>query len=67
MSEPMLTLSPKKHDKLGPVHCGVPSEGFIAVGGYPRNISDGEEVAFERVGVKAKRKGDEYIFMPLSS
>jgi hypothetical protein len=66
MSEQTLTLTPKTHDKLGPVHCGVPSDGFIAVGGYPRSIDDGEEVVFERVKVKAKRSGDEYFFMPLS-
>lgn len=66
MSEQTLTLTPKTHDKLGPVHCGVPRDGFIAVGGYPRNIADGEEVKFERVRVKAKRQGSEYLFMPLS-
>ena len=57
-----LTLAPAEHDKLGVVHCGVTREGFIAVGGDPRNIEDGEEILFERVGVKARRQGSEYTF-----
>ena len=57
-----LTLGPAKHDKLGVIHCGVTREGFIAVGGDPRNIDDGEEILFERVGVKARRQGSEYTF-----
>ncbi|MEA3244056.1 MAG: hypothetical protein U9Q19_11570 [Pseudomonadota bacterium] len=57
-----LTLGPAKHDKLGIIHCGVTREGFIAVGGDPRNIDDGEEILFERVGIKARRQGSEYTF-----
>lgn len=57
-----LTLVPPKHDKLGIIHCGVTREGFIAVGGDPRNIDDGEEILFERVGIKARRQGSEYTF-----
>jgi hypothetical protein len=57
-----LTLAPGKHDKLGVVHCGVTREGFIAVGGEPRDIEDGEEFVFERVGIKAARRGSEYLF-----
>jgi hypothetical protein len=57
-----LTLAPGKHDKLGVVHCGVTREGFIAVGGDPRDIDDGEEIAFARVGIKAVRRGSEYTF-----
>ena len=57
-----LTLEPAKHDKLGIIHCGVTREGFIAVGGDPRNIDDGEEILFERVGIKASRQGSEYTF-----
>ena len=57
-----LTLGPAKHDKLGIIHCGVTREGFIAVGGDPRNIDDGEEILFERVGIKASRQGSEYTF-----
>jgi hypothetical protein len=65
MSEQALTLKPATHDKLGIIHCGVTREGFIAVGGEPRNIADGEEILFERVGIKAKRSGNEYIFTRL--
>ena len=61
-----LTLKPRKYDKLGVVHCGVTREGFIAVGGDPRDIADGEEITFERVGIKAKRKGSEYTFTKIS-
>jgi hypothetical protein len=57
-----LTLAPATHDKLGVIHCGVTREGFIAVGGDPRNIDDGEEILFERVGIKARRQGSEYTF-----
>ncbi len=57
-----LTLEPAKHGKLGIIHCGVTREGFIAVGGDPRNIDDGEEILFERVGIKAKRSGSTYTF-----
>jgi len=57
-----LTLAPAAHGKLGIIHCGVTREGFIAVGGDPRNIDDGEEILFERVAVKARRQGSEYTF-----
>jgi len=57
-----LTLGPTRHDKLGIIHCGVTREGFIAVGGDPRNIEDGEEILFERVGIRARRSGSEYTF-----
>ena len=57
-----LTLEEGKHDKLGIVHCGVTREGFIAVRGDPRDIADGEEILFERVGIKAKRNGSDYVF-----
>lgn len=57
-----LTLVPAKHDKLGIIHCGVTREGFIAVGGEPRNIEDGEEILFERVGIRVRRTGSEYTF-----
>lgn len=62
MSEESLTLSPKEYGKLGIIHCGVTREGFIAVGGDPCDINDGEEVIFERVKIKAIRKGSEYTF-----
>jgi len=57
-----LTLSPTYHDKIGIIHCGVTREGFIAVAGDPRDIADGEEIFFEKVNIKAKRQGSEYIF-----
>jgi len=57
-----LTLAPAEHDKLGIIHCGVTREGFIAVGGEPRDIDDGEEILFERVSIKARRQGSEYTF-----
>lgn len=62
MSEEVLTLEPKKHGKLGIIHCGVTREGFIGVGGDVSDIKDGEEVVFDRVGIKAVRKGSEYTF-----
>jgi hypothetical protein len=62
MSKDSLTLTPTNHDKLGIIHCGVTREGFIAVGGEPRNIADGEEILFERTGIKARRKGSDYTF-----
>ena len=61
-SDESLTLGPREHDKLGIFHCGVTREGFIAVAGEPRNIDDGEEMSFERSGIKAARKGSEYTF-----
>lgn len=60
--ENTLVLTATQHDKLGIIHCGVTRKGFIAVGGEPRDIADGEEILFERSGVKAARKGDDYIF-----
>jgi hypothetical protein len=61
-SENTITLGPREHDKLGVSHCGVTREGFIAVAGEPRNIEDGEELVFERPGIRATRKGSEYTF-----
>ncbi len=58
-----LTLEPAKHGKLGIIHCGVTREGFIAVGGEPRAIEDGQEILFERVGIRARRQGSEYTFV----
>jgi hypothetical protein len=62
MSEHSLTLKPATHDKLGIILCGVTREGFIAVGGEPRDIADGEEILFTRVGIKARRSGSAYTF-----
>jgi len=57
-----LTLEPARHGKLGIIHCGVTREGFIAVAGDPRDIADGQELVFERVGIKATRQGSKYTF-----
>ena len=57
-----LTLAPTEHDRLGIIHCGVTREGFIAVGGEPRDIEDGEEIVFPRTGIRARRQGSEYTF-----
>jgi len=57
-----LTLAPTQHDKLGIIHCGVTREGFIVVGGDPRDIGDGQEILFERTGITARRQGSEYTF-----
>ncbi len=62
MSEEVITLQAKSHDKLGVVHCGVTREGFIVVGGEPRPIEDGEEIVFERTRIVARRSGSEYTF-----
>jgi hypothetical protein len=62
MADEPLTLEPKHYDKFGQVHCGVTREGFISVAGDVRDIADGEEILFERAGIKAKRKGSEYTF-----
>lgn len=65
-SEESLTLEPRRHGKLGTIHCGVTREGFIAVAGDPRDITDGEEIKFDKVKVSAKRKGETYTFTRLS-
>jgi hypothetical protein len=61
-SDNSITLGPREHGKLGVSHCDVTREGRIAVAGEPRNIGDGEEIVFERPGIKAARKGSEYTF-----
>jgi hypothetical protein len=62
MSNETITLAPKGYDKVGIIHCGVTREGFVSVGGDVRDIADGEEIVFERTGIKASRKGSEYTF-----
>jgi hypothetical protein len=61
-SDESITLSPRSHDKLGVYHCDVICEGRIAVAGDPRNIADSESILFERSGITAERKGEEYTF-----
>lgn len=65
-NENTITLHPRQHDKLGIIYCGVTREGFIAVAGDVHNIADGEEVMFEKVHVKAIRKGEDYTFTKLT-
>jgi hypothetical protein len=64
--ENILTLKPHAYGKLGLIHCGVTHEGFVAVGGFPRDIADGEELVFDKIGVKASREGSEYTFTKLN-
>lgn len=62
MSSESITLKPRTHDKLGVYLCDVVREGFISVAGEPRDIADGEEIMFERSGIRAVRNGAEYTF-----
>ena len=60
--ENTITLVPSKYGKLGIIHCGVSSVGFVTVAGDPRDIKDGEELIFDRAKIKVKRKGNDYTF-----
>lgn len=62
-----ISLSPRKHGKLGPLHCGVTRDGLVVVAGEQREIADGEQVRMERARVLVSRKGKEYIFTKDSS
>ncbi len=62
MSDQTLTLSPGTYDKLGVLHCGVPSEGLVTCAGEVREIADGETLTMDRTGVKVSRSGSEYTF-----
>lgn len=62
MSGESVTLTPKHYDKLGVLHVGVTREGFVTVAGDVADIEDGQEVTFERTGVKVRRSGSEYEF-----
>jgi hypothetical protein len=62
MSQETVTLTAHHYGKIGLVHCGVTHDGFVAVGGDPRDIADGQEILFERVAVKARRNGNDYTF-----
>lgn len=62
MSGETVTLTPRHHDKLGVLHVGVTREGFVSVAGEVADIDDGQEVTFERSGVKVRRNGGEYEF-----
>ena len=57
-----LILGPRENGKLGISHCGVTREGFIAVVGEQRDITDGETITFDRVGITANRAAEVYTF-----
>ena len=62
MSGP-LTLTEGQYGKLGVIQCGVIRGFKVHCSIEPlATLDDGEEHLFERVGVKAKRAGDEVIF-----
>ena len=58
-----ITLGPRENGKLGILHCGVTRDGFIAVVGDQRDITDGEAITFDSVGITASRKDDVYTFV----
>lgn len=62
MSGDSIMLTPRHNGKIGVYYCGVTRDGFIAVAGEPRDISDGEEILFDRSGIKVSRDGGEYLF-----
>ncbi len=61
-NENTITITPRRYDKIGTLHCGVTADGFVTVGGDVSNIADGETVKFDRNKVSVTRKGDEYTF-----
>ena len=62
MSEDTIMLTPRHHGKIGVYYCGVTREGFVAVAGEPRDIADGEEILFDRSGIRVSRDASEYMF-----
>jgi len=61
--ENTITLGPRENGKLGVLFCDVTRDGFIAVVGEQRNITDGEAITFDRVGITASRKDNVYTFV----
>jgi len=58
-----LTLKEGQYDKLGVIQCGVIRGFKVHCAIEPlATLDDGDEHVFQRVGVKAKRMGDEVIF-----
>jgi hypothetical protein len=57
-----LTLTHRKHEKLGHLHCGVTREGLIVVAGEQQEIADGDQVRMQKTNVLVSRKGEEYTF-----
>ncbi len=62
MSGESITLTPNHYDKLGVIHCGVLRDYTVVCAGDLHPLADGEEYCFERVGVTARRNGDEVTF-----
>ena len=62
MSDDSIMLTPRHNGKIGVHYCGVTRDGFIAVAGEPRDIADGEEILFDRSGIRVSRDGSEYLF-----
>ena len=62
MSDDTIMLTPRHHGKVGVYFCSVTREGIIAVAGEQRNIADGEEILFDRSGIKVSRDASEYMF-----
>ena len=61
--ENTITLLPRENGKLGVLHCDVTKDGFIEVVGEHRYIADGESITFDKVGITANRKTDNYTFV----
>jgi len=61
-----LTLNPPRYEKLGVVHCGVIREGTVTCGGDIANLDDGAEHTFDRLRIKVKRSGSDYLFETLA-
>jgi len=54
--ENTITLGLRQNGKLGVLFCDVTRDGFIAVVGEQRDITDCEAITFDRVGIAASRK-----------
>ena len=60
--ENTITLGPRETGKLGISYCDVTREGLIVVVGEQRDITDGESITFDRVGITANRIAEVYTF-----
>ena len=57
-----LCLEAREYDTIGPIHCGVTREGFVAIGGRQFQVEDGEEQTADYVGITVRREGEQYTF-----
>lgn len=57
-----ITLAPRKHGKLGLLHCGVTREGLVVVAGEQKEIADRQQVKMEKTTVVVSRNGEDYTF-----